>query len=66
MGDVAEGSGTRGFAASAVGWLIVAIVAWIVLRGLIGAVGWALRGLLVIVALVFLLNLYFRLKARDG
>jgi uncharacterized membrane protein required for colicin V production len=55
----------RGFAASAVGWLIVVIVAWIVLRGLIGVLGWALRGVLFLVALVFLVNLYFRLKARD-
>lgn len=55
----------RGFAASAVGWLIVVIVAWIVLRGLIGVFGWALRGILFLVALLFLINLYFRLKARD-
>ena len=57
--------GTRNVAASAVGWLVVVIVAWIVLRSLIGVFGWALRGILVLVALFFLLNLYFRLKARE-
>ena len=62
---MAEGGGTRGFAASAVGWLIVVIVGWIVLRSLIGTLGWALRGVLVLVALVFLVNVYFRLKARE-
>jgi hypothetical protein len=65
MTSVSEGGGTRGFAASAVGWLIVVIVAWIVLRSLAGLLGWALQGILVIVALVFLVNVYFRLKARD-
>ena len=65
MTSVSEGGGTRRFAASAVGWLIVVIVAWIVLRSLAGLVGWALQGILVIVALVFLVNVYFRLKARD-
>lgn len=65
MTSVSEGGGTRGFAASAVGWLIVVIVAWIVLRSLAGLLGWALQGILVIVALVVLINLYFRLKARD-
>ena len=62
---MAEGGGMRGFAASAVGWLIVVIVGWIVLRGLIGVLGWAFRGVLFLVAIAFLINLYFRLKARD-
>ena len=40
MAAVAEGGGTRNVAASAVGWLIVVIVGWIVLRSLIGTIGW--------------------------
>ena len=55
----------RGVAATAVGWLIVLLIAWVVLRGLFGLLGWAFRGILLIVALLFLINLYFRLKARD-
>ena len=64
-GTVAEHGGARSAAATAVGWLIVLIVGWIVLRVVVGTLGWAFRGILVLVALFFLLNLYFRLKARD-
>ena len=64
-GTVAEHGGARSAAATAVGWLIVLIVGWIVLRIVVGTLGWAFRGILVLVALLFLLNLYFRLKARD-
>lgn len=55
----------RAIGATAVGWLIVLLIAWVVLRGLFGLLGWAFRGILLIVALLFLINLYFRLKARD-
>lgn len=55
----------RGVAATAVGWLIVLLIAWVVLRGLFGLLGWAFRGILLIAAVLFLINLYFRLKARD-
>lgn len=58
-----EQRSARGCAASAVGWLIVVIVAWVVLRGVFGVLGWALRGIVLLVLVAVLLNLYFRLKA---
>ena len=58
-----EQRSARGCAASIVGWLIVAIVAWVVLRGVLGVFGWALRGIVLLVLVAVLLNVYFRLKA---
>ena len=59
-----EQRSARGCAASAVGWLIVVIVGWLLLKGVFGALGWALRGIVVVVLIAVLLNVYFRLKAR--
>ena len=64
-GGEAEARRSRNLAASVVGWMIVVIVAWLVLRSLIGVLGWALRGIVVIVLLVVLINFWFRLKARE-
>jgi hypothetical protein len=58
-----EQRSARGCAASVVGWLIVVIVAWVVLRGVLGVLGWALRGIVLLVLVAVLLNVYFRLKA---
>ena len=58
-----EQRSARGCAASVVGWLIVVIVAWLLLKGVFGVLGWALRGIVVLVLIAVLLNVYFRLKS---
>ncbi|MCU1400644.1 MAG: hypothetical protein JWN62_3753 [Acidimicrobiales bacterium] len=52
----------RSFLASVLGWVIVAIIAYFVLGALVGTILWILRTLLIIVAIIGLIWLYFRLK----
>ncbi len=53
---------TRSLAASAIGWVIVIVIIWIVLRVVIGTLFWLLRAVLVIGAIVGLVALYLWLK----
>jgi hypothetical protein len=56
----------RSLAASAVGWLIVAVIAFWLVRFVFGTVFWFLRSVIWIVLVAGLLWLYFRLRGgRD-
>ncbi len=55
----------RSLAASVVGWLIVALVAWWMLGAVVGAVRWLVRLGVVAVVFVGLVVLYLRLR-RPG
>ena len=61
---MAESGGARGFAASVVGWLIVAVIVYFFFGFIIGTIAWLLRLVVVVVVIGALLTLYFRL--RDG
>ena len=54
---------SRSLLATVVGWLLVAVIAWIALRFILGSVFWILRSLLIIVVIVGLLWAYLALKA---
>ena len=45
-----------------VGWLIVAVIAWLVLSSVIGTIRWLLRGVVLIALLVGLLWLWAYVK----
>ncbi|MCU1396704.1 MAG: hypothetical protein JWM34_5132 [Ilumatobacteraceae bacterium] len=52
----------RSLLASVLGWVIVAIIAYFVLGALVGTILWVLRAVLVVVAILGLIWLYFKLK----
>jgi hypothetical protein len=56
---------SRSALATVIGWLLTAIVAWIVLRFILGTVGFLLRGVVLVVVIVGLLWAYLALKAPD-
>ena len=60
-----EGNGARSLLATAVGYLIVAVVALIVFRFVIGTIFWLLRALIIVVVLLFLMAIYLKLKSPD-
>ena len=56
-------SGGRNFLASAIGWLIVAIIVWVFFGGIFGAIRFIIR---MVVFLVVVGALYFRLRGNGG
>jgi hypothetical protein len=56
---------SRSFLATIVGWVLAAIVVWFALRFVLGAVGFVVRGVVLIVVIVGLLWAYLALKAPD-
>ncbi|HWC68097.1 MAG TPA: hypothetical protein VG478_08535 [Acidimicrobiales bacterium] len=55
----------RSLAASAVGWIIVGIIAFWLVRAAFGTVFWFLRSIIWIVVLAALVWAYFRLRSSD-
>ena len=55
--------GARSIAATAVGWLIVGVVAWFLFGSIFGTVRFLLRIVFIGVVIFGLLWVYFRLKA---
>jgi hypothetical protein len=56
---------SRSFLATIVGWVLTAVVVWLLLRFVLGTVGFVVRGLVLIVVIVGLLWAYLALKAPD-
>jgi hypothetical protein len=56
---------SRSLLATVVGWVLTAVVAWVALRFLFGALGFVARGVILIVVIVGLLWTYLALKAPD-
>ena len=54
---------SRALLATVIGWVLVAIVAWLALRFVFGVLGFVVRGVLLIVVVVGLLWAYLTLKA---
>ncbi len=55
----------RSLAASAVGWIIAAIIAFWFVRAAFGTVFWFVRSIIWVVVLAGLVWLYFRLRSDD-
>jgi hypothetical protein len=51
--------------ATVIGWVLVGIVAWLVVRMVFGTLGFVVRGVLLIAVIVGLLWAYLALKAPD-
>ena len=60
-----EVSGTRSVLATVVGYVLVAVLVVVLFNFVIGTIFWLVRTVLIIVALLGLLTLYFRLKSSD-
>ncbi|MCX6520302.1 MAG: hypothetical protein NTZ21_06540 [Actinobacteria bacterium] len=58
-------SSSRSGLATVVGWVLVLVVGWMLLRIFIGTLFWMLRGVVLVAVLVGLLLLYLTLKAPD-
>ncbi|WP_395155261.1 hypothetical protein [Ilumatobacter sp.] len=58
-------SGGRNFLASVIGWLIVAIIVWVLFGSIFGAIKFIFRVVVFLVVVGALLSLYLRLRA-DG
>jgi hypothetical protein len=56
---------SRSFLATIVGWVLVAVVVWLLLRFILGTVGFVVRAVVIIVVIVGLLWAYLALKAPD-
>jgi hypothetical protein len=56
-------SRSRSLLATAIGWVLAAIVVWLALRFLLGALGFLVRGVILLVVIVGLLWAYLALKA---
>jgi hypothetical protein len=56
---------SRSLLATVVGWALTAVVVWLLLRFVVGTVGFVLRGVLVIVVIVGLLWAYVTLKTPN-
>jgi hypothetical protein len=59
---MAEVSRPRSFLATVVGYIVVAIIIWFLFGWLVGTILWILRTVLIVVAIVGLIALYFKLK----
>jgi hypothetical protein len=59
---MAETRGTRSVLATAVGYVLVAIIAYFALRIFVGTLFWLLRTIIVIVIIGGLFTLYLKLK----
>jgi hypothetical protein len=58
-------SSSRSAAASVVGWVLVLVIGWILLRFVLGTIFWIVRGAILIAVVVGLLLLWLTLKAPD-
>ncbi len=56
---------SRSLLASIIGWVLAAIVVWLALRFVFGALGFLVRGVILILVLVGLLWAYLALKAPN-
>ena len=57
----------RSLLATIIGWVLVGIVVWLALRFVLGALGFLIRGVILIIVIVGLLWAYLTLRApRDG
>lgn len=63
MKTVAESGGVRGLFASVVGWVIVAIVAFLLFGSVVGAIRFLFRIAVLVVVIGGLLWLWFRLRS---
>jgi hypothetical protein len=54
---------SRSLLATIVGWTLAAILVWVALRFLLGALGFVVRGVILIAVIVGLLWVYLTLKA---
>ena len=57
-------SAGRSILASVVGWMIVAFIVWVFFGSILGAIGFIIRMVLLLIVVGALLTVYFRL--RDG
>lgn len=62
---VAETPSPRSMLATVVGYALVAVIAYVVLKMFLGTIFWLLRSVLVVALLGGLLLLYLNLKAPD-
>jgi len=58
-------SAPRSLAASIVGWVLVAVIAYFLFGWAIGTLRWLLRIVVVVVVIGGLFALYFRLRSSD-
>ena len=56
---------SRSLLATIIGWVLAAIVVWLAVRFLFGALGFVVRGVILIVVIVGLSWAYLALKAPD-
>ena len=56
---------SRSLLATVVGWVLTAVVVWLLLRFILGTVGFVLRGVVLIVVIVGLLWAYLTLKTPN-
>ena len=56
---------SRSISATIIGWVLAALVVWLALRFLLGALGSLVRGVILIVMIVGLLWAYLTLKSPD-
>jgi hypothetical protein len=56
---------SRSLLATIVGWVLAAIIVWLALRFLFGALGFVVRGVILIVVIVGLLWTYVALKTPN-
>lgn len=62
---MANPGGVRGFGATVVGWLIVAVIVYFFFGFLIGTIRWVLRLIVVFVLIGALLTVWFKLRGDD-
>lgn len=60
---MAQSAGPRSFLATVVGYVLVALIAWVVLGWVLGTIFWLIRTILLVVVIGGLLLLYLNLKA---
>jgi hypothetical protein len=56
---------SRSVLATVVGWVLTAVVVWLLLRFILGTVGFVLRGVVLLVVIVGLLWAYLTLKTPN-
>ncbi|BAN03680.1 hypothetical protein [Ilumatobacter coccineus] len=62
---MANPGGVRGFGATVVGWLIVAVIVYFFFGFLIGTIRWVFRFIVVVVLIGALLTVWFKLRGDD-
>jgi hypothetical protein len=59
---MAQSAGPRSFLATIVGYILVALIAWVVLGWVLGTFFWLIRTIIIVVLIGGLLMLYISLK----